>query len=118
MPETLRRAGGRWRLLVHGWVGGTQKYGTAHHVQPTPGRDDEGSRVHVLPGTEFDELVVGSWLHVEQMDTGRWWVNVGGVTVLVDVDRDGRPRRVNVYGPGDYDDTVEGCTYGSVWSAS
>lgn len=118
MGETLRRAGGRWRLLVHEWVGGTPKYGTAHHVQPNPGQDDEGSQTHVLPGTEFDELVVGSWLHAEQMDTGLWWVYLGGVTVFVDVDRDGRPRRVNVYGPGDYDDTVEGCTYESVWSAS
>jgi len=44
---------------------------------------------------EFDELVVGERLRVEQMDTGSWWMDVGGLTVNVSVDRDGRPLRVS-----------------------
>lgn len=26
---------------------------------------------------EFDELVVGKWFHLEQMDTNQWWMRVG-----------------------------------------
>jgi len=44
---------------------------------------------------ELNELVVGSWLHVEQMDTGSWWMDVGGLTVNVRADRHGRPLRVS-----------------------
>lgn len=116
----LRRAGGRWRLLVHEWAGklpdGTS-YGTAHHVTNsaefgglTP--DSEASRTHLLPAhCEFDELVVGRWLHVEQKGPGRWWINVGGVTVWAEADRDGRPTAVNVYRAGEYADPVPGVEY-------
>jgi hypothetical protein len=116
----LRRAGGKWRLLVHEWIGaqpdGTT-YGSAHHVTNDPAfggthPDTVHSRTHVLPAsTEFDELVVGRWLHVEQMNTGRWWMNVGGVTLWVEVDRDGRPTRVTTYPAGEYADPVPGCAY-------
>lgn len=118
-------------------------HGTAHHYEPDPdevprplGDTDEEYRryaatirqqraeavakgwatYHALPGTEFDELVVDSWLHVEQMDTGTWWANIGGVTLHVRVDRDGRPKHVTVHGPGDYDYPVEGCGYEIIWS--
>jgi len=79
----------------------------------------EGIRAdHVLPGSaEFDELVVGQWLHVEAQDATRWWMNVGGVTVWVTVDRDGRAKKVTVYGPGDYARPVPGCEYDVDWSA-
>lgn len=116
----LRRAGGRWRVLAHE-RGGEQ---LSHHVGHDArygggdGKDTEHSRHHVLPDTEFDELVVGRWLHVEQMDTGTWWMNVGGVTVWVTADRDGRPKDVQVYGPGDYDNRREGCAYGLMWSGA
>lgn len=141
----VRRAGSRWRLLVHEWRGRLQGYGTAHHWQSWPvdevtrplGDTDEdyarfrelvlarrraaladGSMVyHAVEGTEFDELVAGRWLHVEQMDSGFWWMNIGGVTVHVRADRDGRPKRVTVSGPGDYDDPVPGCEYELDWSA-
>lgn len=116
---SLRRPGGRWRLLVHEWLGkqpGTEtRYGTAHHVSGAPGKDGEHRRHHHLPGTEFDELVVGSWLHVEQMDAGVWWMNVGGVTLTVRVDRDGRPQHVSVYGPGDYAAPEDGVEYELTW---
>ncbi|MFC4006601.1 hypothetical protein ACFOY2_05170 [Nonomuraea purpurea] len=116
----LRRPGGRWRLLVHEWIGKQPDspvlYGTAHHVSSAPGEDGEHRRHHHLPGTEFDELVVGSWLHVEQMDAGVWWMNCGGVTLTVRVDRDGRPQRVSVSGPDDDAAREDGVEYELTWS--
>lgn len=118
-----RIAGGRWRLLVHDYLGRQKdspiRYGTSHHVQshPDKGGDAKHSTVTVLPDTEFDELVVGRWIHIEQMDTGRWWMNVGGVTLWVTVDREGRPKRIDVYGPNDYADAVDGVIYECSWSA-
>ena len=111
----LRTAGAQWRLLAHERRGQRRSHGIG------PADHPENSQHHVhhdLPeAVEFDELVVGRWLHVEQMDSGVWWMNVGGVTVLVSADRDGRPKRVTVYGPGDYDDPVAGCGYECTWSA-
>jgi len=63
------------------------------------------------PGAEFDEIVVGRWLHIEQMDTGFWWGNVGGVTIHVKADRDGRPKRVTVHMPDCYAEPFPGCVY-------
>jgi hypothetical protein len=101
MAGRVRRAGGRWRLLAHEALPHGAS-GQAHRVE--------------IPGAEFDELVVGRWIHIEQMDTGFWWMNIGGVTVHVKADRDGRPTHVMVHGPGDYAGPVEGCTYEVVWS--
>ena len=134
-----RRAGARWRLLVHGderRVGRELFYESSHHVQSDRDfgelplskegrarleemREAAGATTTVLDGTVFDELVVGSWIHVEQMSgyaRGDWWMNVGGVTRLVAVDRDGRPRHVAVFGPGDYGEERPGCTYDLHWS--
>ena len=137
------RAGSRWRLLVHDLVTKPRgHYGTARNVYGyEPSADlkwaDKEMRerieaqrqefeerglttTSVLADTEFDELVVGGtkdvWLHVEQMDTGTWWMNVGGVTLWVTADRYGRPRRVTVYGPSDYDSPREGCEYECAWT--
>jgi hypothetical protein len=145
MTGRVRRAGARWRLLVHQWRGKAEGYGTAHDLRNYPNtvarpldytdaqyaefaakvqaqRDaavaNGWSQDHDLSGTEFDELVVGNFLHVEQMDTGLWWSNIGGITLWVRVDRDGRPKHVTVYGPGDYAGEVEGCGYELVWSAN
>lgn len=140
MPR-LRRAGSPWRLLVHDWLGtgGATKYGASHDVTNDPtfgGIPDRllteparqalaesrtrakklGCTETVLPNTEFDELVVGRWLHVEQMDTGFWWMDVGGVTLQVSVDREGRPKSVTVYGPNDYAEPVPGVEYECTWS--
>lgn len=101
MTPRLRRAGSPWRLLVHE----SGPAGVSHHVtnRPTYGGsvlpDSEQRETHVLTATEFDELAVGRWLHVEQMEAGRWWANIGGVTMRIEVDRDGRPRSVEVIGP-------------------
>jgi len=134
-----RRAGSPWRILVHEWVGrkGNHRHGRQFAVgnDPTaPARGAETARrlsgirpdlppfedttgYTVLEGTEFDELVIGRWIHLEQQDAGKWWCNIGGVTINVAADRDGRPRRVDVYGPGDYDGPAEGCAYSLSWGS-
>jgi len=115
MARKLRRAGAQWRALVHEPHG--RSYSVAH--DPSFGglvEDTDTYRNVTLPGTEFDELVVGRWIHLEQMDTGRWWLNVGGVTVWVTADRDGRPLSVAVYGPDDYAYREPGCSYSLTWS--
>jgi hypothetical protein len=71
----------------------------------------------VLEGTEFDELVIGRWFHLEQQDAGVWHIIIDGVVVIVTADRDGRPKRVDVYGPGDYDGPAKGCAYSVTWTA-
>lgn len=139
--KRVRRSGAPWRILVHDWLGkkGVEEtgfpYGKAHHVASDPefGRlpvsvmgeearakadalRDEHSTTTVLGGTEFDELVIGRWIHLEGMDTGTWWMNVGGVTLWVKADRDGRPVSVSVYGPGRYADPEPGCSYDLDWA--
>ena len=137
----LRRPGSPWRLLAHQWLGSNSKtgfrYGRSFDVSNdsgAPGRRAETLRrlsemkpgmepltddtsYTVCEGTEFDELVVGRWIHIEQMDSTVWWLNIGGITVNVTVDRDGRPKVVDVYGPGDYGEPVPGCKYMLTWSA-
>jgi hypothetical protein len=134
----LRCAGSPWRILVHERFGGKggPRYGRAYDVRnardgevrgaqtarrlaaldPDAGPAHDLTSYTVLEGTEFDELVVGQWIHLEQMDTGSWWMNVGGVTVNIRADRDGRPRLVDVYGPGDYAEAYPGCRYSITWS--
>lgn len=116
----LRRAGAVWRLLVHRHATDGPWSDMAFHVQSDrvpAGPDTDSSLTIELERTEFDELVVGRWLHVEAMDTGKWWLNVGGVVLRVEADRDGRPRKVHVYGPGEHDCPVEGCRYELDWGA-
>ena len=105
----LRRAGARWRLLVHG------PRGISHSVSSASGEDSEHRKHHHLPGTEFDELAVGSWLRIEELEAGLWWMNVGGVTIHVSVNRNGRPSQVTVHGPGDFADYERGVAYYLVW---
>lgn len=117
MSPRLRRAGSPWRLLVHE----PRPDGTSHHVtnRPTYGGtalpDTDRRQTHVLEATEFDELAVGRWLHVEQMDAGRWWMTIGGVTVWIKADRDGRPRTIEITGPAAHDTAVPECTYKLDW---
>jgi hypothetical protein len=115
----LRRAGAYWRVLVHRNIGDTRKSDMAHHIQSdrVRGRDNtEFSRTDVLPHTEFDELVVGNAIHIEQMDVGTYWANIAGVTIWLRMDRDGNPTSINVSGPGDYADPVDGCKYTLDWT--
>jgi len=90
-----RRTNTRWRLL-------------AHHVDAAGAI---GATVDIrseLNGPSvFDEVVVDHWLHVEEMDAGRYWMNVGGLVIWVTVTRDGRPTRVYV----DDSDLLPGVDY-------
>jgi hypothetical protein len=110
-----RGPGSRWSLRVY-----DPDQQTAHTVSSAPGEydapDGEHCRAHHIPGAEFDELIVGRWLHIEQMDDDTWWMNVGGVTVNVRVRPDGRPSLVDVYGPRDYDAPQAGCRYELTWT--
>ena len=117
MHPKLRRAGSPWRLLVRE----AGRKSTPHHITNRPSFVGTTSsaghgETHLLEGTEFDELAVGRWLHIEQMERGRWWMNAGGVTINIEVDRDGRPRAVSVLGPGDFGEAVAECSYQLTWS--
>jgi hypothetical protein len=119
-------AGSSWRLLVHEQdpdkPPGYSRM--AHDVVPVASAREHGehSTEHVIPG-DFDELVVGSWLHVEEMgasgDDGepvtdgssRWWMSVAGAVLWVDVDAEGRPTALSYHPPGTADDVVAGVTY-------
>jgi len=37
-------------------------------------------------GHEFDEIVLGDWLHVEQMDVAQYWLRLGQRTFWVTID--------------------------------
>lgn len=137
----MRRPGSPWRLLAHEWLGASSgtgfRYGRSYDVSNNPRAAEQRAETArrlseiksgteatpdttnytVCEGTEFDELVVGRWIHVEAMDSTVWWMNVGGVTINVTVDRDGRPKVVDVFGPGDYGEPVPGCKYVLTWSA-
>lgn len=111
----LRRSGSPWTIRAHTWTDGQQTPSHTISNREVPA-DSEHHRGHLFPGAEFDELVVGRWLHVEQMDNRTWWMNAGGVTLHVTADRDGRPTRVRVDGPGDYDEPREDCEYSLTWT--
>lgn len=95
-----------WRLLAH------DDEEVAHHVIPNGvlSPDDHPSgELHLLPrGTEFDEVVAGQWLHVEQTDDLSWWCSIGGVFLDVRIAADGRPVHVMFRG---IEDPRPGCTY-------
>lgn len=89
------RPGSRWRVLA--WAKKGER------------------RIEVEDKGVFDELVVDDWLHIEQMDKRRWWMNVGGVTLWITVNNDGNADHVTVYGPGSYADAVYDCKYEISW---
>lgn len=134
MTHRPRRAGSRWRVLLHQALPG-RGYGNSHHIKSDrrfgcgPGREEHDTtitadgvlyhqRVQILAGYELDEVVVGRFLHLEAKDTNQYWLNVAGITIWVDADREGRPHHVQVYGPGEYDDPVPGCRYEATWGVS
>lgn len=125
----FRRASSRWRILAHSmepkggsgdsWhVASDRRFGGGGEDTTVEHQGRTFHQKHIeLPGTDLDELVIGRWIHLEQMDVGTWWINVGGVVLWVKADRDGRPTSVSVHGPGDDNDPVDGCTYDLTWSA-
>lgn len=69
-----RRPGYRWRTLAHrdGGASVEQRFKPAERVC-------------------FDELVVDDWLHIEQMDTRNWWMDLCGIRVSVYLPSNGKP---------------------------
>ena len=48
----------------------------------------EGSQRHSIENLgEFDEIVLGDWLHVEQMNTSEYWMRLGDADIWVTIDR-------------------------------
>ena len=76
--------GSRWRTLAHTADGSPIADGSDRH-----------------PPSVFDELVIASWFHLEQMDKEVWWMAIekadgGNVTINVTVGDDGRATTVLV----------------------
>lgn len=129
----LRRPGSSWRVLVHGWArdpdtgrwvpDGRSFDVTSNTDAPVKhaehrawfterGKPDarQGQEAIVLADTVFDELVLGGGaaLHIEEMDSGVYWVNIGGVHLTLRIDRAGNP--TSVFSEGVVDPR-DGCTY-------
>lgn len=115
----MTAAGRHWRLLVHSRNGRV-----SHHVTPTPTHRTTPHTIdHVIHGAEFDELVAGHWLHIEELGasdpdgnpttdgSSHWWMTVAGAVLEVDVNRDGHPTALTYHPPGTYDDPRPGVTY-------
>jgi hypothetical protein len=83
--------GYKWRLLAHG---------------QRPNKIAGPLSIESGGATQFDELVVDDWLHIEQMDTRVWWMRVGETTFDIRIDRKGQARITLTEGP------VEGLTGG------
>jgi hypothetical protein len=87
-----------WRVLAHHRLPGQDRL-SATELDATGRSYHAGS--DSLPDTDFDELVVGQWLHVEWMDADRWWVRIGDVAIWITVDPSGDARQVEIYPPRD-----------------
>lgn len=111
--EPAGRSGDSWHVSSDRRLGG----GDGQDTSIEDGGRTYHSRHIELPGTDFDELVVGRFLHLEQMDVGTWWANICGVTLWIRADRDGKPVSISVSGPGDYANAEPGCEYRLEWSA-
>lgn len=58
--------------------------------------DERFAANSVTSPIEFDEVVVGRWLHVERMSANHWWMQVGDARIEVTVGRDGRASQVSI----------------------
>jgi len=71
MPERKRGSpGARWRLLAQ----------------------NNGQSLEITDQGLFDELVVDDWLHIEKLDTNRWWMRLGDADIQVEIGEGGRVR--------------------------
>lgn len=121
MTARKPKPGSRWRVLVHGTDGRAhditsnpdapaKQAALAADLQQRRGADTPpylGEPPIVLADTVFDEVAVDSWLHVEQMDTNRWWMSVAGLHINVRVGRNGKAQDVLV----EMDDPQPGVSY-------
>lgn len=92
MTGRPRRAGSRWRMQVDDTAG--RRYEVTSNPKATAGHLSQPPVIY--EATTVDEIVIDRWFHLEQMDTGRYWMAVAGLHINVQVDRDGRPTDVLV----------------------
>ncbi len=86
--------GRSWRVLVH------RSDGTPHPIEL---RSEQ-----YVARTEFDELVIGKWIHLEQMGERTWWMRVGNYTLYITIDGYGRPE-VSIQEEETPEETAEHC---------
>ncbi len=43
----------------------------------------DGETISLEASAGFDELVVGTWFHLENMDKDLWWLRVGDAKIMV-----------------------------------
>jgi hypothetical protein len=67
--EKVGDYGNEWRLLAH--------------------RGDE--KLEIENQGCLDEVVVGEWLHMEQMDDNVWWLRIGDARLMVTLGAEGQP---------------------------
>ena len=104
MPKN--QPGESWRILAHEVLPG-YRYGSreldirskAYPVSPSA-REDNAQRLDHR--TVLDEVVIGDWLHMEQMGDRGWWLQIGDAYVYVHLPARGLPEvtiRRGEYGP-------------------
>lgn len=74
------KPGSHWRVLVHGAPGPVLDVGHDAYKQPT----------------EFDEVVVDEWLHLEQLDSRLWSLRLGPLLISIHVGERGQADEVTV----------------------
>jgi hypothetical protein len=89
-----------WRLLADA-EDHSESFGT-HRQESTP------RERHVRVDADFDELVVGDWLHVEMMSEGVWWMRVGNAVLWVSNTKDGPSVRLTEGTASEVDGRITG----------
>jgi hypothetical protein len=97
--DEYRAKGSEMSGMRHSW----RSHNTKGHVPPP----SEYDTPHYLPNTEVDEIVIGSWFHLEMMDDNEYWMSIGGLVVNVTIRKDGTAKLVRY----EVEAPQEGVTY-------
>jgi hypothetical protein len=79
------RPGSQWRVLLHTLTD------EGECGSPIDIRSSQGSQP-----TEFDEVVIDEWLHLEQLDSRMWSLRLGPLLITTTVGERGQAREVYV----------------------
>lgn len=90
-PKGSKMYGARHQLFSHQEDADRSAALTARHNSDYQTKDQETTTV--IP-SEVDELVIDKWFHLEAMDTRSYWMSIGGLTVNVEVRKDGTAKHV------------------------